>query len=119
MSCFVDSEQACFAGSRLLLPEYHLEEAKELIKAAVESVKVGDLHDETTFVELMVSQQQYDRVQNYIHIAMEEEAIEIANDTTYGLQAFVSSTNLERTNRVAEQIVAGTFSKRVGHDVLF
>ncbi|WP_440135265.1 aldehyde dehydrogenase family protein [Chitinophaga sancti] len=37
----------------------------------------------------------------------EEEAIAMANDTTYGLAAYVSSTNEARAWKVAEQIVAG------------
>jgi aldehyde dehydrogenase (NAD+) len=37
----------------------------------------------------------------------EAEAIQIANDTVYGLQAYVSSSDLPRANRVAAQIVAG------------
>lgn len=37
----------------------------------------------------------------------EEEAIEIANDTDYGLHAYISSENLERANAVAAQINAG------------
>jgi aldehyde dehydrogenase (NAD+) len=37
----------------------------------------------------------------------EAEAIQIANDTVYGLQAYVSSSDLNRANRVAAQIVAG------------
>ncbi|MDW5326729.1 aldehyde dehydrogenase family protein [Plantactinospora sp. KLBMP9567] len=38
----------------------------------------------------------------------EQEAIEIANDTPYGLQAYVFSTDTERARRVAGQIEAGT-----------
>ncbi len=37
----------------------------------------------------------------------EAEAIEIANDTTYGLAGYISSTNLEHAQRVADQIQAG------------
>lgn len=37
----------------------------------------------------------------------EEEAIAIANDTSYGLQAYVSSGDPARANRVAAQLVAG------------
>jgi len=37
----------------------------------------------------------------------EEEAVAIANDTPYGLQAYVSSTDLQRASRVADQLVAG------------
>lgn len=47
----------------------------------------------------------------------EEEAIEIANDTTYGLQAYVSSANKERANKVASQINAGRVQiNGIGHD---
>lgn len=38
----------------------------------------------------------------------EEEAIEIANDTEYGLGAYISSSNIEKANKIASQIVAGT-----------
>ena len=37
----------------------------------------------------------------------EEEAIAIANDTDYGLQANVFSSDLERAKRVADRIEAG------------
>ena len=37
----------------------------------------------------------------------EEDAIAIANDTSYGLCAYVSSGNKERAHRVAAQIDAG------------
>ncbi|KAK7221375.1 hypothetical protein V2G26_009378 [Clonostachys chloroleuca] len=37
----------------------------------------------------------------------EEEAIELANDTTYGLGSAVFTTNLEKAHRVAAQIEAG------------
>ncbi|MBO9699921.1 MAG: aldehyde dehydrogenase family protein [Sporocytophaga sp.] len=37
----------------------------------------------------------------------EEDAIAMANDTEYGLQAYISSSNSERANRIAKQINAG------------
>jgi acyl-CoA reductase-like NAD-dependent aldehyde dehydrogenase len=37
----------------------------------------------------------------------EEEAVDIANDTIYGLSAYISSSNLEKANQVASQIVSG------------
>lgn len=37
----------------------------------------------------------------------EQEALELANDTTYGLGAAVFTTNLERAHRVAAEIEAG------------
>jgi aldehyde dehydrogenase (NAD+) len=37
----------------------------------------------------------------------EEDAIRIANDTQYGLHAFVSGTDIQRTRRVASRMLAG------------
>lgn len=37
----------------------------------------------------------------------EEEAVEIANDTPYGLAAYVQSGNVERIKRVSKQLRAG------------
>jgi aldehyde dehydrogenase (NAD+) len=48
----------------------------------------------------------------------EEEAIAMANDTPYGLQAYVSSTDLARANRVASQLVAGRVHINGVHDDL-
>jgi acyl-CoA reductase-like NAD-dependent aldehyde dehydrogenase len=37
----------------------------------------------------------------------EAQAVEIANDTTYGLASYVLSSNLDRAKHVAEQLEAG------------
>jgi aldehyde dehydrogenase (NAD+) len=37
----------------------------------------------------------------------EAEAVEIANDTMYGLQSYVLSSDVDRARRVAEQLQAG------------
>lgn len=161
MAAYMNSGQACVAGTRLLIPEYRLEEVKGLIKSTLEHTKVGDPKESDTNVGPMVSQKQYQRVQDYIKIGIEEgaeilvgglgkpeglekgnfvkptvfvnvnnqmriareeifgpvlsvltykteeEAIEIANDTTYGLQAYVSSTDTKRARDVASKINAG------------
>jgi aldehyde dehydrogenase (NAD+) len=156
---FMNSGQACIAGTRILVPRSRLGEVEELAKAAVGQVKTGDPRDPNTTVGPMVSQKQWDRVQRYIHIGMkegtllaggegrpdgldgwfvrptlfsnvrndmtiareeifgpvlsiipyadDEEAIAIANDTVYGLQAYVLSGDMARARRVADRIVAG------------
>jgi aldehyde dehydrogenase (NAD+) len=49
----------------------------------------------------------------------EEEAIELANDTIYGLLAYVSSSNVERAKRIASKIEAGRVLINVlSHDPL-
>jgi aldehyde dehydrogenase (NAD+) len=158
---FLNSGQACIAGTRILVPRNRLPEVLELAKEAVAGVKVGNPRDPKTVIGPMVSQKQYERVQRYIHIGLEEgaklliggvgkpagledgyfikptvfsgvtndmtiareeifgpvlsiltydteeEAIRIANDTVYGLQANVMSSNLERARAVADRLMAG------------
>jgi aldehyde dehydrogenase (NAD+) len=47
-------------------------------------------------------------VVSVIPFAEESEAVHIANDTRYGLNAFVWTTNLERAHRVARHLEAGS-----------
>lgn len=157
---FMNSGQACIAGSRLFIPENRLEEAKKLLVQEIQKVRTGNPHSSETQIGPMVSVKQYERVQGYIKLGIEEgaelliggsghpagleegnfvrptvfiarpemriareeifgpvlcviaykteeEAIQLANDTVYGLHGYVSSGNLERGTRVASQIVAG------------
>jgi aldehyde dehydrogenase (NAD+) len=158
---FLNSGQACAAGTRLLVPSKRLEEAKRAIVEAMAAFPVGDPADPKTAVGPMVSQKQYDRIESYIRKGIEEgaevlvggeghpegleagyfakptvfvnarndmtiaqeeifgpvlsviaydeedDAIRIANDSKYGLHAFVSSTDLEHAHRVAGQLRAG------------
>ncbi len=171
MASFMNSGQACVAGTRLLIPENRLEEVKEIIKTVIPQFPVGNPKNETTAVGPMVSKKQYERVQNYIKLGIEEgadilvgglgkpegledgnfvkptvfynvsnkmriaqeeifgpvlsiitykteeEAIEIANDTVYGLQAYVSAGTNERAMHVASRINAGrVLINGLGHD---
>jgi aldehyde dehydrogenase (NAD+) len=158
---FMNSGQACLAGTRLLAPKSRLDEVKRGIKEAIRGFPVGDPADRKTAVGPMVTQKQYDRVQSYIRKGIEEgaevlvggeghpegleagyfvkptvfvnvknemtiaqeeifgpvlsviaydsedEAIRIANDTSFGLHAYVSGTDVRRTRHVASQILAG------------
>src|ERR1700740_1288837 len=158
---FMNSGQACVAGTRLLVPKIRLDEVKRAILAAMHAFPAGDPADPKTAVGPMVTLKQYERVQSYIRKGIEEgaevliggeghppglegghfvkptvfvnvtnsmaiaqeeifgpvlsviayeteeDAIRIANDTKYGLHAFVSGTDVQRARRVASQIVAG------------
>ncbi len=158
---FLNSGQACAAGTRLLVPKSRIEAVKRAIACAIVNFPVGDPADPKTAVGPMVTQKQYERVQSYISKGVEEgaevlvggegrpkgletgnfvkptvfvnvkndmtiareeifgpvlcvityeteeDAIRIANDTSFGLHAFVSGTDLPRARRVASQIVAG------------
>src|SRR6201997_5076691 len=71
---FMNSGQACAAGTRLLVPGSRLDEVKEAIRDEMRAFTVGDPADPKTAVGPMVSQNQYDRVQSYIRKGMEEGA---------------------------------------------
>lgn len=158
---YMNSGQACIAPTRLLVPEKQIDKVNEIAKATVEKVVVGMPQNDDTILGPMVSVKQFERVQDYIKIGLEEgatllaggvgkpegleagnfvkptifthvnnkmtiaqeeifgpvlciipykteeEAIHIANDTPYGLAAYISSSDVERAQKVAAQIDAG------------
>jgi aldehyde dehydrogenase (NAD+) len=158
---YMNSGQACIAPTRLLVPEDKLDEVNAIAKSVAENMMVGLPQNEDTHIGPMVSVKQFERVQNYIKIGLEEgatllaggegkpegledgnfvkatiftnvnnkmriaqeeifgpvlsiipyktdeEAIGIANDSPYGLAAYVSSADESRAMRIASQIDAG------------
>ena len=71
---FLNSGQACAAGTRLLVPRKRLEAAKRAIADAMRAFTVGDPADPKIAIGPMVSQKQYERVQSYIRKGIEEGA---------------------------------------------
>src|ERR1700751_6080629 len=71
---FMNSGQACVAGTRLLAPKSRLDEVKRPIKEAIHAFPVGDPSDPQTAIGPMVTQKQFDRVQSYIRKGIEEGA---------------------------------------------
>ena len=71
---FMNSGQACAAGTRLLVPKARLEEVKQAIQKTMSTYTIGDPADPKTAVGPMVSQKQYDRVESYIRKGIEEGA---------------------------------------------
>jgi aldehyde dehydrogenase (NAD+) len=158
---FMNSGQACVAGTRLLVPRSRLSEFTEALKVAVTNLKVGDPHDGDARIGPLVSPKQYERVESYIQRGIEEgadvlvgglghpagldkgnfvkptvftnvsndmtiareeifgpvlsiigydseeEAVRIANETTYGLQAYISTEDIAHGREVAKKILAG------------
>jgi aldehyde dehydrogenase (NAD+) len=157
----MNTGQSCTAGTRILVPESRLEEAKFALKAGVSKLKVGDPTARDTVIQPMVSAAHCERVQGYIRKGIEEGAevliggegkppgfengnyvkptvfvgvnnnmtiareeifgpvlsvityrddedgIAIANDSEYGLQAYICGGDIERANRVANKLIAG------------
>ena len=100
---FLNSGQACAAGTRLLVPNSRLDDVKRAIQEAMGNFIVGDPADPKTAIGPMVSQKQYARVQSYIRKGIDEGAEVLAGGEGHpeGLDAgyfvkptvFVSVTN--------------------------
>jgi aldehyde dehydrogenase (NAD+) len=67
---FINSGQACLAGTRILVPRSLQSAAENLIRRAVEVVRVGPPTDPEAVIGPMVSQKQWERVQRYIRIGI-------------------------------------------------
>jgi aldehyde dehydrogenase (NAD+) len=158
---FMNSGQACIAGTRILVPQSRITEFEARVREEVARTRAGDPRDPQTTVGPMVSQKQWERVQRYIRVGIDEgarliaggegrpdgigagwfvrptvfsdvtnhmtiareeifgpvlsiityrdteDAISIANDTKYGLQAYVFSADAKRAREVASRIEAG------------
>ncbi|MGV3244477.1 aldehyde dehydrogenase family protein [Staphylococcus sp. 11261D007BR] len=154
--------QVCTAGTRTIIPESMKDDFLEEVKKVVSEVKVGDPQDKETEMGPIVSEKQFNQVQDYIQkgidegatlfyggvgkpdglekgyfakptiftdvdnkmtIAQEEifgpvmsvitykdldEAIDIANDTKYGLAGYVYGKDTESLKKVARSVEAGT-----------
>jgi aldehyde dehydrogenase (NAD+) len=71
---FTNSGQACVAGTRILVPQHRLDEVLQRLKAFVEALKVGNAIDRDVSIGPMVSRKQWDRVQAYIRLGLDEGA---------------------------------------------
>ncbi|HDR2893802.1 TPA: aldehyde dehydrogenase family protein [Enterobacter asburiae] len=71
---FMNSGQACVAGTRILVPQSRKAEVEQALAKAVAAVRSGDPRDSATEVGPMVSEKQWQRVQGYIRKGSEEGA---------------------------------------------
>lgn len=71
---FLNTGQICIAPSRMLVPESRKQEAEDIAKRITEEMRIGDPTDKDTYLGPLVSAAQYDRVQKYIQIGIEEGA---------------------------------------------
>jgi aldehyde dehydrogenase (NAD+) len=158
---FINSGQACIAGTRILAPAHRLDDVLARLKQEIETFKVGAPDDPDAMIGPMVSRKQYDRVQSYIELGTQEgaslltgglgrpagldrgwftrptiftnvdnqmriareeifgpvlsviaysddaEAVSIANDTPYGLQAYLHGTDASRMQALADRLDSG------------
>jgi aldehyde dehydrogenase (NAD+) len=120
---FLNSGQACAAGTRLLVPSKQLDAVKRAIVEAMHAFPVGDPADPKTAVGPMVSQKQYDRVQSYISKGIEEGAEVLAGGEgrPKGLEAgyFVKPTvfvNVSNDMTIAREEIFGPVLSVITYD---
>ena len=160
-ACYTNAGQNCQSPTRMLIPRAQRDAAFAAAREAVDTIRLGDPLDPTSTMGPLVSQAQFEKVQDLIQsgvdegatlvaggtgrpsdvnrgyyvrptvfgdvtpqmkIAREEifgpvlsimsydtedEAIEIANDTPFGLAGFVQSKDRDRARAVANRIRAG------------
>lgn len=70
----MNSGQACIAGTRILVPQSRKAECEAALAKAMAAVNVGDPRDPATTVGPMVSEKQWQRVQSYIRLGVQEGA---------------------------------------------
>ncbi|QRR04973.1 aldehyde dehydrogenase family protein [Burkholderia sp. MS455] len=160
-SCFSNSGQSCNAPTRMLVHADHLALAEQAARREAERTVVGDPRSQETGIGPVVSRTQFDRIQHFIRLGIEEgatlvaggpgrpdglgdgfyvrptvfsnvtpgmtiateeifgpvlsimtyrtedEAVALANDSVYGLAAYVQSKDLERARRIAARLRVG------------
>jgi aldehyde dehydrogenase (NAD+) len=120
---FLNSGQACAAGTRLLVPGSRLDDIKRRIRDAMRAFTVGDPTDPKTAIGPMVSQKQYERVQSYIRKGIEEGAEVLAGGEGHpeGLEAgyFVKPTvfvNVKNEMTIAQEEIFGPVLCVIAYD---
>ena len=120
---FLNSGQACAAGTRLLVPKSRLDEVKRAIRDAMRAITVGDPSDPNVAVGPMVSQKQYERVESYIRKGIEEgaEVLVGGEGRPKGLEAgyFVKPTvfiNVTNDMTIAQEEIFGPVLSVIAYD---
>jgi aldehyde dehydrogenase (NAD+) len=120
---FLNSGQACAAGTRLLVPRTQLDAAKRALREAMCAITVGDPADPKTVIGPMVSQKQYDRIQSYIRKGIEEGAEVLAGGEGHpeGLEAgyYVKPTvfvNVKNDMTIAQEEIFGPVLSVIAYD---
>ena len=119
----VNAGQTCSAGSRLLVPSARMAEAVAAAKAACEAVTVGDPHQDVAMGPV-VSKGQWNVVQDYIQIGLDEGAELIAGglgrpdrlDKGYYCKPTVFVTTNDK--RIAREEIFGPVLVIIGYDSL-
>jgi aldehyde dehydrogenase (NAD+) len=120
---FLNSGQACAAGTRLIVPKSRLDEVKRAIQEGMRAYTAGDPADPNIMVGPMVSQKQYERVESYIRKGIEEgaEVLVGGEGRPKGLETgyFVKPTvfvNVKNDMTIAQEEIFGPVLSVIAYD---
>ncbi|KAM0791953.1 hypothetical protein ACM66B_004204 [Microbotryomycetes sp. NB124-2] len=109
---FENAGQSCSAGTRLLVHESILEQVEQRMKTAAESIKLGDPLSEDTWQGPQVSQQQFDKIMEYIRIGKEDDKCQLlTGGNRWGTEGYFIEptifTNVDSNARIAREEIFG------------
>ena len=122
-ACFLNSGQTCTAHTRMLVPNSRYDEAVEIAAAAVAATQVGDPTEEGMHLGPLISQAQWDRVQEYIQKGIDEGAVVAAGglgkpegrETGYFVKPTVFA-NVTNDMTIAQEEIFGPVLSIIGYD---
>jgi acyl-CoA reductase-like NAD-dependent aldehyde dehydrogenase len=120
---FLNSGQTCSALTRMLVPRSRLAEVEQLAAAAADAMTPGDPFAKESRLGPLASQTQWDRVQNYIAVGIEEGAKLIAGgagkpdglETGYFVKPTVFS-EVRSDMRIAQEEIFGPVLSILAYD---
>jgi aldehyde dehydrogenase (NAD+) len=80
-ACFRNTGQSCNAPTRLLIPRSRMAEAIAAARQEADTTKVGDPQNEDTTVGPLVSKAQFEKVQRFIQLGIDEGATLVSGGT--------------------------------------
>ncbi len=118
-----NSGQSCNAPTRMLVPNARMDEAAAIAKAAAEQVKVGDPNAEDTTIGPVVSEVQYNKIQDLIQKGIDEGATLETGGTgrPEGLNAgyYIKPTvfsNVTNDMTIAQEEIFGPVLAMIGYE---
>ncbi|MEP4649062.1 MAG: aldehyde dehydrogenase family protein, partial [Ilumatobacter sp.] len=122
-ACYLNSGQTCTAHTRMLVPNSRYDEAVEIAVAAAEATQVGDPTEEGMHLGPLISQAQWDRVQDYIQKGIDEGAVVVAgglgkpegHETGYFVKPTVFA-NVTNDMTIAQEEIFGPVLSIIGYE---
>ena len=108
---FFNQGHVCCAGSRLLVQEGIADKVIQKLRDRMESLIVGDPLDKNTDIGAINSKQQYEKINDYLEVGVEEGADIFQSSTNIPDNGFYCKptifTNVGQSNRIVQEEIFG------------